>query len=129
MNKFLILKNMVLLVLVLFSVACSDANKSSISGSNTNKHSEKVIPEKVIPAKPECSKNSECVSVAKGCCSCNSGGKNKAITTKQQAQWLAKLQQQCRSTICPSVISNDASCSAMAVCLNGKCQLQSGNYK
>jgi hypothetical protein len=76
-----------------------------------------------MPAGAACKVDSECVLVPADCCGCTGGGKQKAILQKEKASYKRALQSRCTDTLCPSVMSQDASCAATAVCKEGKCTL------
>jgi hypothetical protein len=77
-----------------------------------------------MPAGAACKVDSECILVPADCCGCTGGGKQKAILQKGKASYERARQSRCADTLCASVMSQDASCSAIAVCKEGKCTLK-----
>jgi len=69
----------------------------------------------------ECKSADDCGLVIDGCCDCNNGGKQKAVTKAQAAAW--KRDPKCRGMMCMHMISIDPSCKEKAACVSGKCVL------
>jgi hypothetical protein len=73
---------------------------------------------------PECQTDGDCVLVADGCCGCNEGGKQRGIPARARDGYEKKRKTACRSSACPALMSEDASClTGHAVCQTGKCGL------
>lgn len=77
-----------------------------------------------------CQKNSDCVKVNEGCCSCAMGGRELAIHKNYRRYWENKLKNKCQEKrFCLAVYR----CTfAKAVCDSGSCAIQreqSGNRK
>lgn len=70
-----------------------------------------------------CASDSQCISVASGCCGCTAGGSNMAINKDKKEQWSKQRVSNCKDIICPAVISQDESCSATPMCIKGQCAL------
>ena len=70
-----------------------------------------------------CKKDSDCISIKAGCCSCTAGGKNTAINKNYKNYWNDKLSNACINSACPMVLSNDWTCFAEPKCVNEKCKL------
>ncbi len=72
-----------------------------------------------------CNTDSDCISVADGCCDCNHGGTAIAINKKYLDYWKEKMLEECdpEETICMTVISNHWTCFAEPKCVEGECQL------
>jgi hypothetical protein len=81
----------------------------------------------VKPATPAvCKVDGDCVLVVDGCCSCTSGGKQRAVPIAARASYESRRKAMCRQTMCPALMSEDASCLASrAVCKDGVCALGS----
>lgn len=78
-----------------------------------------------IAGAPSCSKDSDCMMLSAGCCSCSHGGKNVAILRSSQQEYMQKNHKDCATTMCAAVISNDPSCKkSQAVCRNHECMLE-----
>lgn len=76
------------------------------------------------PAAPtECKVDADCVAVPDDCCSCNEGGKQRAILKKDQAAYEKDRKKRCTETMCPQVMSQDPSCSQKPFCGAGICEL------
>jgi hypothetical protein len=74
-------------------------------------------------AAAECETDSDCVLITDGCCGCNEGGKQKAVPKRDSEKLEKKRKSSCKQTMCTMVISQDASCSARAVCKERTCAL------
>jgi hypothetical protein len=76
------------------------------------------------PAAPtECKVDADCVVVPDDCCSCNEGGKQRAILKKDQAAYEKDRKKRCAETMCTEVMSQDPSCSQKPFCGAGICEL------
>lgn len=71
----------------------------------------------------DCKTDSDCVAVPDDCCSCNEGGKQRAIPKKEQAAYDKERRKRCKETMCTEVMSQDATCSQRPSCLAGICEL------
>jgi hypothetical protein len=71
----------------------------------------------------DCKTDSDCVVVLDDCCSCNEGGKQRAIPRKEQATYEKDRRKRCTGTMCTEVMSQDPSCSQRAFCGAGICEL------
>lgn len=96
--------------LLLSSFACATAKESITETTNARLKA--------------CVVDSDCVSVADSCCGCTGGGRNMVISSKEQKNWKKIHAQACKSTICPSMMSKHASCSATPMCVKGQCELK-----
>lgn len=72
---------------------------------------------------PDCKKDSDCVMVQDDCCSCNQGGKARAIPKKEKAAYEKDLKKRCKETECIEMMSQDPSCSQQPFCAAGICEL------
>ena len=73
-----------------------------------------------------CRVDADCVVVPDDCCGCTGGGKQRALSKKDQASYQRARQVHCADTMCAAVMSQDPSCAARsAVCKEGKCTLGS----
>jgi len=70
-----------------------------------------------------CQEDNDCVSVKSGCCGCNAGGKAMPLNKNYLGVWIDKLNRECRSVGCATVMSNDWSCFAPPKCINQRCTL------
>ena len=57
------------------------------------------------------------------CCSCNQGGKQRAIPKKQKDSYEKDRKKRCADTQCMEMMSQDPSCSQHAFCAAGICEL------
>lgn len=71
----------------------------------------------------ECKVDADCVVVIDDCCSCNQGGKQRAIPKKDQALYEKERKKRCQGTACTDVMSQDATCTQKAFCAAGICEL------
>jgi hypothetical protein len=71
----------------------------------------------------ECHEDADCVLVTDGCCSCNEGGKQRAIPKNARDAYEKKRQGMCKKTMCPQLMSEDQSCVGRAVCKEKTCAL------
>ncbi len=71
-----------------------------------------------------CNIDSDCVSVADGCCNCNHGGVATSINKKYLDYWSKKNLDNCGDVACMTVMSNHWTCYAESKCVKGKCQLK-----
>jgi len=71
-----------------------------------------------------CTVDNDCISVASSCCGCTAGGSNMAISADKKSQWTKSHREECKTAICPSVMSKHKSCSAKPMCINKQCVLQ-----
>jgi hypothetical protein len=78
---------------------------------------------KAPAASADCKTDADCVAVDDDCCSCNEGGKRRAIPKKQRAAYEKELRKRCQGTMCTEVMSQDATCSQRATCNAGICEL------
>jgi hypothetical protein len=70
-----------------------------------------------------CKTDADCVAVLDECCSCNEGGKQRALPKKEQAAYEKERRSRCKETMCTEVVSQDSSCMQHATCLAGICEL------
>jgi hypothetical protein len=70
-----------------------------------------------------CKSDNDCTTAPDDCCSCNEGGKQRAIPRKELAAYEKDRRKRCAGTMCTEAMSNDPSCSLRAVCLAGICEL------
>lgn len=71
----------------------------------------------------ECGRAADCEVVSEDCCSCSSGGKQKAIARSKRAAYEKRQETRCGVVACPTVLSNHASCFMDAGCQGGRCEL------
>ena len=72
-----------------------------------------------------CVKDSECVAVDEGCCSCGEGGAKTAINEEYEQAWTQWVKgDACKNTGCTTELSGSRTCWAPAVCVNAKCTLR-----
>lgn len=83
----------------------------------------KKRPKAEKPAAAECQRDEECTLVSDGCCGCNEGGKQRAIPRSARDGYEKRRQAMCRKSVCPAMMSDDATCEQRAVCKEGTCAL------
>ena len=76
------------------------------------KHAKAKVPADAV----ECKQDSDCVAVSDDCCSCNQGGKQRAIPKKDQALYEKERHKRCGGTACTDVMSQDPSCAQKPFC-------------
>jgi len=76
--------------------------------------------------KKSCSEDSDCVRVNAGCCGCGAGGKVMAVHEDNADMWKEDIAKRCAGMMCPTVMSNDPSCSGTAKCINNVCKIEGG---
>ena len=74
-------------------------------------------------AGPDCKTDADCVAVPDDCCSCNMGGKQRAIPKKQKADYEKDRKKRCADTSCTAMMSEDPSCAQRPFCGAGICEL------
>ncbi len=74
-------------------------------------------------ASADCKTDADCVLVPDDCCSCNQGGKQRAIPKKQKDSYEKDRKKRCADTQCMEMMSQDPSCSQHAFCGAGICEL------
>jgi hypothetical protein len=82
-------------------------------------HSAKAAPSSA----PDCKKDTDCVLVPDDCCSCNQGGKARAIPKKQKDAYEKERKKRCAGTECIEMMSEDPSCTQHPFCGAGICEL------
>ena len=107
----------------LLVLGCAVLLSSAHSCERGNKNSA-VINAKVVEMPLSCTIDTDCTVVKEDCCSCNQGGRQRAIVVSGAEAWLNGLATKCAGTFCTQVISQDASCNKKAVCIKGSCELQ-----
>lgn len=79
-----------------------------------------------VELKPEwiaCKGDNECIQVPGDCCGCENGGANVAIHQKSLMDVAAARAANCNDAVCTMQVSNHASCTSDAKCVNGTCQM------
>ena len=71
----------------------------------------------------DCKKDSDCVVVVDECCPCSQGGKQRAIPKKTKDSYEKERKKNCKDTACTEMVSNDPTCSQVAICAAGICEL------
>jgi hypothetical protein len=71
----------------------------------------------------DCKTDKDCVLVIDECCSCEQGGKQRAIPKKQKDAYEKDRKKRCADAACTDVMSTDPSCSAKPFCGAGICEL------
>jgi hypothetical protein len=71
----------------------------------------------------DCKTDKDCVLVIDDCCSCEQGGKQRAIPKKQKDAYEKDRKKRCADAACTDVMSTDPSCSAKPFCGAGICEL------
>jgi ribosomal protein L32 len=80
-------------------------------------------PKAAPAAAADCKTDADCVLVPDDCCSCNHGGKQRAIPKKQKDTYEKDRKKRCADTQCMEMMSQDPSCSQHAFCAAGICEL------
>ena len=80
-------------------------------------------PKAAPAASADCKTDADCVLVPDDCCSCNQGGKQRAIPKKQRDTYEKDRKKRCADTQCMEMMSQDPSCSQHAFCGAGICEL------
>jgi hypothetical protein len=75
---------------------------------------------------PECKEAADCAVVPKGCCGCNNGGAQEAVAKAKQFAQQAAMKSRCAKTMCPMMMSQDASCAQTVACVESHCVLTGG---
>jgi hypothetical protein len=71
----------------------------------------------------DCKTDKDCVAVTDECCSCNQGGKQRAIPKKQMEAYEKDRKKRCTDAACTEMMSTDPSCSQQPFCAAGICEL------
>lgn len=79
--------------------------------------------EVLIKGEYTCNSDDDCISVSGGCCGCGGGGANIAINNESKEEYLNNQNSKCKDLACIAVVSDDPTCSAQPVCLDGICEL------
>lgn len=71
----------------------------------------------------DCKTDADCVVVTDECCSCNQGGKQRAIPKKEKDAYEKDRRKRCTDTACTEMMSQDPTCTQHAMCAAGICEL------
>lgn len=71
----------------------------------------------------DCKTDDDCVLVIDECCSCEQGGKQRAMPKKQKDAYEKARRKRCADTQCIEMVSQDPSCTQHAICGAGICEL------
>jgi hypothetical protein len=71
----------------------------------------------------DCKTDTDCVLVVDDCCSCEQGGKQRAIPKKQKDAYEKDRRKHCADTQCIEMMSQDPTCTQHAFCGAGICEL------
>jgi hypothetical protein len=74
-------------------------------------------------ATADCNTDADCIVVPDDCCTCEQGGKQRAIPKKQKDGYEKDRKKRCADTQCMEMMSQDPSCSQHAFCAAGICEL------
>ena len=74
-------------------------------------------------ATSDCKADADCVAVPDDCCTCEQGGKQRAIPKKQKDGYEKERKKRCAKTECIEMMSQDPSCTQKAFCGAGICEL------
>ncbi len=95
-----------------------------ILGLRLDAEAKRAHKSKAAPATAaDCKTDADCVLVPDDCCSCNQGGKQRAIPKKQKDSYEKDRKKRCADTQCMEMMSQDPSCSQHAFCGAGICEL------
>jgi hypothetical protein len=110
-------------VLVGFSIAAVSV-AVSVLGLSLDAEAKRAHKPKAAPAgETDCKTDADCVLVPDDCCSCNQGGKQRAIPKKKRDAYEKDRKKHCADTQCMEMISQDPSCSQHPLCGAGICEL------
>ncbi|MBD3388815.1 MAG: hypothetical protein GF416_07080 [Candidatus Altiarchaeales archaeon] len=70
---------------------------------------------------PCCETDADCIAVKADCCGCQLGGRQKAVSRFERAEYLNDLNGRCDITECPFVNSTHRTCYSTPMCINGSC--------
>jgi hypothetical protein len=71
----------------------------------------------------DCKADKDCVAVTDECCSCNQGGKQRAIPKKQLEAYEKDRKKKCTEAACTEMMSTDPTCTQQPFCAAGICEL------
>ena len=74
-------------------------------------------------ASTDCKTDKDCVLVPDDCCTCEQGGKQRAIPKKQKDGYEKDRKKRCAKTECIEMMSQDPSCTQKPFCGAGICEL------
>src|SRR4051794_20548342 len=74
-------------------------------------------------ASSDCKTDADCVLVPDDCCTCEQGGKQRAIPKKQKDSYEKERKKRCAKTECIEMMSQDPSCTQHPFCGAGICEL------
>ncbi|HET6146344.1 MAG TPA: hypothetical protein VFH68_02345 [Polyangia bacterium] len=74
-------------------------------------------------ATADCKTDKDCVLVPDDCCTCEQGGKQRAIPRKQKDGYEKDRKKRCAKTECIEMMSQDPSCTQKPFCGAGICEL------
>ena len=99
------------------------AEAGNPTANRTVKKSAKKGKAKGSAGTEDCKADADCVLVADDCCSCQQGGKARAIPKKQKDAYEKDRKKRCADTACTEMMSTDPSCTAKPFCGAGICEL------
>jgi hypothetical protein len=105
--------------LLALSVATLVVVGLGLSAEAKRTHKSKAAP----AATADCRADADCVLVPDDCCSCNQGGKQRAIPKKQKDAYEKERKKRCGDTACTEMVSTDPSCAQRPFCGAGICEL------
>jgi len=106
---------------VLATTLAGGAPKTGSTEPRPAAKAEKKVEKKAAAEK--CQRDADCALVADDCCPCTAGGKQKAMARKHVDAYEKTRAQRCAGTMCAEMMSQDPSCSEVAVCEGGSCKL------
>jgi hypothetical protein len=71
----------------------------------------------------DCKTDADCVLVPDDCCTCEQGGKQRAVPKKQKDAYEKDRRKRCAKTECIEMMSQDPSCTQRPFCGAGICEL------
>ena len=114
-------------VLIGFSIAAVSVVVSVVTipelGWGLDAQAKRTHKPKSAPVETDCKTDADCVVVSDDCCSCNQGGKQRAIPKKKKDGYERERRKRCADTQCMEMMSQDPSCSQHALCGAGICEL------
>lgn len=101
-----------------------DATVASADGATTIAAREEAKPEAKKAAAVPCKTDAECVVVPDGCCDCANGGKQHAVSKREEASVRTAQRASCKDVMCTMMLSVDPTCGKRAACIDGACGLR-----
>ncbi len=111
------------IVLAVLGAGSFSVSMLAEAANHTGKKTAKKGKTKGPAGTEDCKTDADCVLVADDCCSCQQGGKARAIPKKQKDAYEKDRKKRCADTACTEMMSTDPSCTAKPFCGAGICEL------